>query len=60
GGDHGATETELLEHAAIALTPAGKNKAIYRMDGAYLLGFGPRTAAAANELADLVYGTAAH
>jgi len=60
GGDHGATETELLEHPAIALTPAGQNKAIYRMDGAYLLGFGPRTAAAAGELADLLYGEAAH
>lgn len=60
GGDHGATESELLEHPAVALTPAGQNKAIYRMDGAYLLGFGPRTAAAAGELADLVYGTAAH
>ncbi|KKB77796.1 hemin ABC transporter substrate-binding protein [Devosia soli] len=60
GGDHGATETELLEHPAIALTPAGQNKAIYRMDGAYLLGFGPRTAAAATELADHLYGPAAH
>lgn len=56
GGDHGATETDLLEHPAIALTPAGQNKAIYRMDGAYLLGFGPRTAAAASELADLLEG----
>lgn len=60
GGDHGATETELLEHPAIALTPAGQNKAIYRMDGAYLLGFGPRTAAAAGELADHLYGPASH
>ncbi|KQN78330.1 ABC transporter substrate-binding protein [Devosia sp. Leaf64] len=60
GGDHGATETELLEHPAIALTPAGQNKAIYRMDGAYLLGFGPRTAAAATELADHLYGQASH
>lgn len=56
GGDHEATETDLLEHPAIALTPAGQNKAIYRMDGAYLLGFGPRTAAAASELADLLEG----
>lgn len=54
GGDHGATETELLANQAIALTPAGQNKAIYRLDGAYLLGFGPRTAAAATELADLL------
>lgn len=60
GGDHGANDAELLAHPAIALTPAGQNKAIYRLDGAYLLGFGPRTAAAANELADLLYGTPAH
>ena len=56
GGDHGATEADLLTHPAIALTPAAQNKALYRMDGAYLLGFGPRTAAAANELADHLYG----
>ena len=58
GGDHGANEAELLANQAIALTPAGQNKAIYRMDGAYLLGFGPRTAAAATELADLLEGKA--
>lgn len=58
GGGHGATEADLLDNQAIALTPAGQNKAIYRMDGAYLLGFGPRTAAAASELADLLEGKA--
>ena len=52
GGDHGATDSELLGNPAIALTEAGKNNAIIRMEGAYLLGFGPRTAAAAGELAD--------
>lgn len=56
GGDHGASDAELLAHPAIALTPAGQDKAIYRLDGAYLLGFGPRTAAAATELGDLLYG----
>ena len=60
GGDHGASDAELLAHPAIALTPAGQNKAIYRLDGAYLLGFGPRTAAAASELADLLYGAHTH
>lgn len=48
---------ELLADPAIALTPAGQNKAIYRLDGSYLLGFGPRAAEAANEVADLLYGT---
>ncbi|WIJ24466.1 heme/hemin ABC transporter substrate-binding protein [Devosia sp. RR2S18] len=52
GGDHGASDADLLANPAIALTPAGQNKAIHRMDGAYLLGFGPRTAQAAAELAD--------
>ena len=52
GGDHGATDAELVGNPAIALTEAGKNHAIIRMEGAYLLGFGPRTAAAATELAD--------
>jgi iron complex transport system substrate-binding protein len=56
GGDHGATDADLLAHPAIALTPAGRDKAIFRLDGAYLLGFGPRTAAAAGELADLLHG----
>jgi len=55
GGDHGATDAELVGNPAIALTEAGKNHAIIRMEGAYLLGFGPRTAAAATELADKLY-----
>lgn len=58
GGDHGATAAELLAHPAIAATPAGRNKAVIRMDGAFLLGFGPRTAAAARELATDLYGNA--
>ncbi len=36
---------------AFALTPAAKNKSYVAMDGLYLLGFGPRTAAAARDLA---------
>ena len=58
GGDHGGTDAELLAHPAIALTTAGKNHAIIRLDGAYLLGFGPRTAAAVGELVDALYGKA--
>lgn len=55
GGDHGGTGDELFTHPAIALTPAGQNHALIRMDGAYLLGFGPRTAQAVTELADALY-----
>lgn len=36
---------------AFALTPAAKTKSFITMDGLYLLGFGPRTAAAARDLA---------
>lgn len=56
GGDHGASDADLKANPAIALTPAGQNDAFYRIEGAYLLGFGPRTAAAAGEVADLLYG----
>jgi iron complex transport system substrate-binding protein len=58
GGDHGGTDADLLAHPAIALTNAGKNHAIVRLDGAYLLGFGPRTASAVGELVDALYGKA--
>ena len=56
GGDHATTDADLLANPAIALTEAGRNKAIIRLDGAYLLGFGPRTAAAVGELVDALYG----
>jgi iron complex transport system substrate-binding protein len=58
-GSNGPAEAELLSHAAIAATPAGQTKRIVRMDGAYLLGFGPRTAAAAHDLAVALYGESA-
>ncbi len=52
---HGSTlDKTALEIPGIALTPAGRNKALISMDGLYLLGFGPRTAAAARELADAI------
>jgi iron complex transport system substrate-binding protein len=56
GGDHAATDAELINHPAIALTEAGKNHAIIRLEGSYLLGFGPRTASAVGELIDALYG----
>jgi iron complex transport system substrate-binding protein len=43
-------------HLALSQTPAVQNDAILRMDGAYLLGFGPRTASAARDLARALYG----
>jgi iron complex transport system substrate-binding protein len=58
GGDHQTQVDQLLTHPAIAATPAAANNNIVRMDGAFLLGFGPRTAAAARELATALYGDA--
>ena len=46
-------------HPAFALTPAAANKAFIAMEGLYLLGFGPRTAAAARDLAIRLYPTLA-
>ena len=59
GGPGGPSDADLLAHPAIASTPAGKDKRLIRMDGAYLLGFGPRTASAAHDLAVALYGAAA-
>ncbi|WP_346911781.1 ABC transporter substrate-binding protein [uncultured Roseibium sp.] len=50
-GDQNAA-SEILANAAIAQTPAGQNKRLIRMNGLYLLGFGPRTASAVRELSD--------
>lgn len=59
GGALEITDTELLASAALAATPAGKAQNIIRMDGLYLLGFGPRTAAAVRDLSNSLYGDAA-
>lgn len=45
----------IYAHPAFALTPAATNKAFVSMDGLYLLGFGPRTAAAARDLSQRLY-----
>ena len=55
-GGQGVADADLFAHPAIASTPAGQAKRFIRMDGAYLLGFGPRTAAAIRELATALYG----
>lgn len=44
-------EEELLKLAGVSQTPAGRRRRIITMDGHYLLGFGPRAAEAALELA---------
>lgn len=47
---------ELLGLPALATAPAARTGAVIRMDGLYLLGFGPRTGKAALELHDAIYG----
>jgi iron complex transport system substrate-binding protein len=45
----------IYTHPAFAMTPVAANKAFISMEGLYLLGFGPRTAAAARDLALKLY-----
>lgn len=58
GGPNGAKPEEILGHPAIAPTTAGKDKKLIRMDGGYLLSFGPRTADAIHDLVGSLYGDA--
>ncbi|MCQ0091544.1 hemin ABC transporter substrate-binding protein [Roseovarius sp. M141] len=56
GGDHEITRDALLATPAIATTPAAAAGAVIRMDGLYLLGFGPRTPQAVADLTGALYG----
>ena len=60
GGEHAAKAEELFAMPALSLTPAAQNKALVRMDGLHLLGFGPRTASAVRELNAAIYGKKAN
>jgi iron complex transport system substrate-binding protein len=51
-----AAAVDPFAHPALAATPAGEAKALVRMDGQYLLGFGPRTSSAIHDLAVSLYG----
>jgi len=55
-GGPGASDAEVLANPAIALTPAGQNKALIRQGGMTMLGFGPRTAEAIRDLSTALYG----
>ena len=57
-GDLAIDNADVLAHPALAETPAAKSGAILRMDGMLLLGFGPRTPEAAQQLHDALYGAA--
>lgn len=54
-GAHSAAADELFVMPAFSQTPAAKQKSLIRMDGLYLLGFGPRTPNAARDLMAELY-----
>lgn len=56
GGDLDIAEAELFAVPALAATPAARNGKLVKMNGLYLLGFGPRTASAVRDLARSLYG----
>ena len=56
GGDHGVADDELFAMPPIRLTPAAQTRSVVRMDGLFLLGFGPRTADAVTALSNALYG----
>lgn len=54
-GEHALSADTVFAEPALAMTPAAKNRNLIAMDGLYLLGFGPRTARAARDLAGRLY-----
>lgn len=54
-GNHILDADQVFGLPALSNTPAAKKRSLVRMDGAYLLGFGPRTPAAAVDLARALY-----
>lgn len=55
GGDHVTANEKLFAKPAISTTPAAKTQSVIRMNGLYLLGFGPRTASAVSDLHTALY-----
>lgn len=54
-GEHALSADTVFAQPALAMTPAAVRKNLVAMDGLYLLGFGPRTARAARDLAKRLY-----
>ncbi len=50
-GDHAMEDADLFAHPALSTTPAAQQGHVIRMDGLFLLGFGPRTPQAVTDLA---------
>ncbi|WP_244440050.1 heme/hemin ABC transporter substrate-binding protein [Mesorhizobium metallidurans] len=51
----GPTAEQVFGTRALSATPAAENKALIVLDGAYMIGFGPRTADAIRDLAQALY-----
>jgi heme transport system substrate-binding protein len=54
-GERALSAETVFAQPALTMTPAAERKAFVSMDGLFLLGFGPRTARAARELAAHLY-----
>lgn len=54
-GKGGPTVEQVFGNRALAATPAAANKALIVLDGAYMIGFGPRTADAIRGLSEALY-----
>jgi iron complex transport system substrate-binding protein len=54
-GEHALSADTVFSEPALAMTPAAKHRTLISTDGLYLLGFGPRTASAARDLAQRLY-----
>jgi len=54
-GQHDLSADEVFSHSAFKTTPAAAKRALVTLDGLYMLGFGPRTAQAARDLAAAFY-----
>ncbi|WP_137934315.1 heme/hemin ABC transporter substrate-binding protein [Mesorhizobium comanense] len=54
-GKGGPTPEQVFSNRALAATPAAASKALIVLDGAYMIGFGPRTADAIRDLAKALY-----
>lgn len=55
-GRGGPTPEEVFANRALAATPAAKTRSLVVLDGAYMIGFGPRTGDAIRDLAQALYG----
>lgn len=54
-GDHTLDDNSLFAIPALSATPAAQSRSVVRMNGLYLLGFGPRTAEAVIDLNTALY-----